>query len=151
MIIELLMAAGVAITAGTNNHPDTHSQCLKQANSNFNDQYLTCIKAADNADASARLEAEANEWHRAVIGAITRVWSPPSGTSHDLKAVLNLSIDSTGQVRSTTVTISSGTPAFDDSITRAIYRASPLPLPSSAAAFTPKISACFSPSKKNCL
>jgi len=102
---------------------------------------------AASADLTAQLQ---NEWATQLTAAIEQVWARPPGTDQNLKANLLISLSPTGQVQSATIATSSGVKAYDDSLTRAVYRASPLPLPSDPSAFVPNVGICFSPNPQNC-
>ena len=91
-----------------------------------------------------------NQWALQLVAAITQVWARPPGTDQNLKAILSITLSVTGQVQSANIATSSGVVAYDDSLKRAVYRASPLPLPQDPSAFVPNVNICFSPNPRNC-
>ena len=100
---------------------------------------------------SAQLTQEIqNQWALQLVAAITQVWARPPGTDQNLKAILSITLSVTGQVQSANIATSSGVVAYDDSLKRAVYRASPLPLPQDPSAFAPNVNICFSPNPRNC-
>jgi len=100
---------------------------------------------------SAQLTQEIqNQWALQLTAAITQAWARPPGTDQNLKAILSITLSVTGQVQSANIATSSGVVAYDDSLKRAVYRASPLPLPQDPSAFAPNVNICFSPNPRNC-
>lgn len=91
-----------------------------------------------------------NEWALQLTAAITQAWARPPGTDQNLKATLQMTLSVTGQVQGASIISSSGVPAFDESLKRAVYRASPMPLPRDPSAFAPTVNICFSPNPRNC-
>ena len=68
-------------------------------------------------------------------------FAAPSGAVPEVRCLVKLL--PTGEVLSVRVTQSSGNPAYDDAVVRAIEKSSPLPLPSdrdARAAFVPELS-----------
>jgi len=103
-----------------------------------------------NQEATANTQLETNEWAIQLIAAIARNWAWPPGTNPTWRTFAKFQLDPTGTIQSAEVVHSSGNQVFDDSVIRAIYKASPLPLPRDPRVFDPRITACFSPSPKNC-
>ena len=100
---------------------------------------------------SAQLTAQMqSEWAAQLVNAINQAWARPPGTDQNLKAYLLISLSSTGLVQSASIATSSGVPAYDESLKRAVYRASPLPLPQDPSAFVSNVNICFSPNPRNC-
>lgn len=100
---------------------------------------------------SAQLTAQIqNEWALQLTAALTNAWARPPGTDQNLKAYLLMTLSATGAVQSATIDSGSGVPGFDDSVVRAAYRASPMPLPRDPSAFVPNVRICFSPNPRNC-
>jgi colicin import membrane protein len=90
------------------------------------------------------------EWVIQMIAAIKRYWAVPPGSS-ELSALVKFTLSPTGEVTSATIKQSSGNPVFDHSVLQALYKASPLPLPSDPAAFDPAITTCFALNPRNCV
>lgn len=114
--------------------------------------------ASDPPDLQHRLDQEAkvnseravNEWLTQLVAAIAQSWAWPPGTDPTWRAWAKFRIDPTGAVQSAEIVRGSGNAVFDDSVIRAIYRASPLPLPRDPSVFDPRITACFSPNPRSC-
>lgn len=60
---------------------------------------------------------------------VTQNWNQPSTVSAKLSCKLKVSLIASGDVMSVSVLKSSGDPLFDASVERAVYKASPLPVP----------------------
>ncbi len=100
---------------------------------------------------SAQLTAQIqNEWALQLVAALTNAWARPPGTDQNLKAYLLMTLSPSGAVQSASIDTSSGIQAFDDSVVRAAYRASPMPLPRDPSAFVANVRICFSPNPRNC-
>jgi colicin import membrane protein len=75
-----------------------------------------------------------NEWAGQLVAAITRAWNRVEG-GPGLHCSVRINLSLTGEVLSATIAKSSGNIQFDNSATRAVLKASPLPLPRNRAAF----------------
>jgi colicin import membrane protein len=76
------------------------------------------------------LDPELARWHREVKILVTRAWIVPAGfRSEALVAHVEVDLSPTGDVLGTRVAKTSGNPWFDESVERAIEKASPLPAP----------------------
>lgn len=73
-------------------------------------------------------EAERMRYIAAVKSKIQREWNPPPGARGEAVLII-VRISASGHVTSAAVARRSSSPALDASITRAAYRASPLPIP----------------------
>jgi colicin import membrane protein len=105
-------------------------------------------------DLAAAVGAEEQEqaqtqWAQQITAAISRAWTRMAGTDN-LKCILKIRLAASGAVLDAQVAHSSGNQLFDDSVQRAVYKASPLPLPTDMSAFDPNINICFSPDPRNC-
>ena len=60
---------------------------------------------------------------------VTQNWNQPSAVPDKLSCKIKVSLIPSGDVMSVSVVKSSGDPLFDDSVERAVYKASPLPVP----------------------
>lgn len=141
--------------------PKDGKTCLQEAHGMIDDRYEACLKGQDYwtgdavagqpGDENAQADQQAlDEWAVQLTFAVTRVWIVPPGTSPDLKATASIGLSPVGEVLSASIASGSGVAAFDESLLKAIYKASPLPLPASREAFMPTVSLCFSPDPKNC-
>jgi colicin import membrane protein len=66
---------------------------------------------------------------------IQRSWLRPPGSPAGLSCVVQVGLIPGGEVARVQIVRSSGDPVFDRSVETAVYKASPLPLPSDAALF----------------
>jgi colicin import membrane protein len=104
------------------------------------------IQAEARLAASKRQAVTANliQQHRDQISAKVRGNTRlPDGLKNDLEVRCLVKLLPTGEVRSVRVTQSSGNPAFDEAVVRAIEKSSPLPLPAdrdARAEFLPELS-----------
>ncbi len=94
-------------------------------------------RRAREAELAAQLEAEQAQREMArVMAAIRRKvqnnWLRPAGSrSRGLQAKVRVRLNDKGSVLLVKIVESSGDPLFDESVVRAVYRAEPLPMPSS--------------------
>lgn len=70
-----------------------------------------------------------NKYNALVIQAIYQNWFIPPNTNPKLNVKLQVDVAQGGAVSNVTVLSSSGNPALDQSATMAVYKASPLPIP----------------------
>jgi colicin import membrane protein len=76
------------------------------------------------------VDPELARWQREVKILVTRAWIVPAGFRNEaLIAEIEVELSATGEVLGTRKTKSSGNPWFDESVERAIEKASPLPAP----------------------
>ncbi len=101
--------------------------------------------AADEAARMAAIRADSQKlWVRALADAIRRNWLRPPGAD-TFSCKLNVQLLPNGQVVSARIISSCGSPILDDSVIKAVYKASPLPLPSEPSAFVPDLNLTFKP------
>lgn len=104
------------------------------------------LAAAMGAEVAERTAQEVSIWGTQLVAAIQRVWTRPPGTAdQNLSCVINIQLSATGEVQSATIRKPSGNSLFDDSVIRAVYKASPMPLPRDPRAFQPGINITFKP------
>jgi TonB family protein len=83
------------------------------------------------------VDPELARWHREVKIVVTRAWIVPAGfRSEALIAHVEVDLSPTGEVLGTSIAKSSGNPWFDESVERAIEKASPLPAPPESGEWT---------------
>jgi colicin import membrane protein len=96
------------------------------------------------AELAARQEAEAraeraaalqSEYTALIRDQITSVWRYPPAVDANMEVTLRLGLVPTGEVVQVQIIRSSGNQALDRSVEQAIYKASPLPVPSDIAVF----------------
>ena len=90
-----------------------------------------------------RVSAEEAAWRRRVKVQVTRSWVLEPGMRRELlETEVRVQIAAGGEVKSVDVTRKSGNPWYDDSVVRAVEKASPLPAPPEADSwrfvFTPQ-------------
>ncbi len=103
------------------------------------------LAAALGAEAEQRSAQEISLWATQLTAAIQRVWTRPSTVDNNLKCVINMQLSATGEVLSASIRTPSGNSLFDESVLRAVYKASPMPLPRDPTVFKPGINITFVP------
>ena len=104
------------------------------------------LSAALGAESEQRSAQEANIWGTQLVAAIQRVWTRPPGVADQkYSVVVNMQLSATGEVLSARIQKSSGNPQIDESVLRAVYKASPMPLPRDPTVFQPGINITFIP------
>jgi len=104
------------------------------------------LAEALGAESAERSAAEQNIWGTQLVAAIQRVWTRPPGVSDQkYSCVVNMQLSATGEVLSARIQKSSGNPQIDESVLRAVYKASPMPLPRDPTVFQPGINITFIP------
>ena len=102
--------------------------------------------AAEEAARMAAIRADAQKlWGKALEEAIRRNWLRPPDNQTDFRCAVSIRLTPTGQVVSARITSSCGSMVLDDSVIKAVYKASPLPLPSEPTAFVPDLTIRFRP------
>lgn len=108
-------------------------------------QALAAQLAAEENARMAAIRADSQKlWVRALSEAIRRNWLRPPGADN-FSCRLNVKLQVTGQVVSATIISSCGSPVLDDSVIKAVYKASPLPLPTEPSAFVADLNLTFKP------
>lgn len=142
--------------------PKDGKTCLQEAHGLIDDNYEKCLKGSDywtggasSGQSEAQQAAEPvqeaqTDWAVLIVAAVNQHWTVPPGTSPALKATVSMALSPAGDVQSVEITAGSGVAAFDDSLLKAINKASPLPLPGNAEAFVSNVDICFSPDPRNC-
>ncbi len=92
-------------------------------------------KAAQDADRQARLAGEVDKYKALIINAIGRNWILPENVNSSLSSQFRIRLAPDGNVLEVALTRSSGDPLLDRSAQTAIYKASPLPVPTDAETF----------------
>jgi TonB family protein len=142
--------------------PKDGKTCMEEAHGLIDERYEDCLKGRDYwtddrgaalpaaADAAAA-QAVPDDWAVQLSAAVVRAWTVPPGTKPNLKAIVNITMGADGEVQAAFIDSGSGVKAFDDSLLKAVTKASPLPLPGKPEEFAPSVKICFSPDAKNCL
>lgn len=108
-------------------------------------QALAAQIAAEEAARMAAVRADSQKlWARALAEAIRRNWLRPPG-GDNFTCLLKVRMQTTGQVINATIVSTCGSLVLDDSVISAVYKASPLPLPSEPTAFLSELTFRFKP------
>jgi colicin import membrane protein len=91
--------------------------------------------ASQNAAQQARIAGEVNKYKALIVNAIGRNWILPENVDSTLSSQFRIRLAPDGMVLEVTLTRSSGDSLLDRSAQTAIYKASPLPVPSDTATF----------------
>lgn len=91
--------------------------------------------AAQNAETQARISGEVNKYKALIVNAIGRNWILPENVNSSLSSQFRIRLAPDGMVLEVTLTRSSGDPLLDRSAQTAIYKASPLPVPTDVETF----------------
>ncbi len=92
-------------------------------------------QAALNAENNARVAGEVDKYKALIINAISQQWILPENANSSLSSQFRIRLAPNGSVLEVNLTRSSGDPILDRSAQAAIYKASPLPVPSDPTAF----------------
>lgn len=98
-------------------------------------QKAAAAQAALEAERNARIAGEVDKYKALIIGAISHQWILPENANRQLSSQFRIRLAPNGAVLEVNLTRSSGDPILDRSAQAAIYKASPLPVPSDAATF----------------
>ena len=94
---------------------------------------------------AARIGEVQKTWAQQLNEHIRSRWLRPPGLPQGLRCQVRIEILPNGEVVSVTIIRSSGNPAFDVSVENAVYKSSPLPLPSDPKAFERVLEPIFTP------
>ena len=122
-----------------NNNPS------KQDNSKTNNSAQADAKAAlqqlqaEGAQLSAQqnqaMNSEIDKYKAQILNAIAQNWLIPDNSNPNLSAILSIELAPGGVVLNVALIKSSGNPALDRSAMAAVYKSSPLPVPTDTTAF----------------
>ncbi|QDQ39050.1 cell envelope integrity protein TolA [Legionella geestiana] len=96
---------------------------------------LEAEQVAARAANQARIAGEVNKYKALIVNAISRQWILPDNADSGLSSQFRIRLAPDGAVLEVTLTRSSGDPVLDRSAQSAIYKASPLPVPSDRDTF----------------
>lgn len=91
--------------------------------------------AAQNAENQARIAGEVDKYKALIVNAIGRNWILPEHVDSNMSSQFRIRLAPDGAVLDVQLTRSSGDPLLDRSAQTAIYKASPLPVPSDSQTF----------------
>lgn len=91
--------------------------------------------AAREAEKKAFIDGEVNKYKALIVNAISRQWILPDNVDSSLSSKFRIRLAPDGMVLEVTLVRSSGDPVLDRSAQSAIYKASPLPVPSDTQTF----------------
>jgi colicin import membrane protein len=92
-------------------------------------------QAAVDSEKNARIAGEVDRYKALIISAISRQWILPENAQTNLSSQFRIRLAPDGSVLEVTLTRGSGDSVLDHSAQSAIYKASPLPVPTDPAAF----------------
>ncbi len=92
-------------------------------------------QAALEAARTARIAGEVDKYKALIINAISQQWILPENANSNLSSQFRIRLAPNGAVLQVSLIRSSGDPILDRSAQAAIYKASPLPVPTDAATF----------------
>ena len=92
-------------------------------------------QAAVDSEKNARIAGEVDRYKALIISAISRQWILPENAKNSASSVFRIRLAPDGSVLEVTLTRGSGDSVLDHSAQSAIYKASPLPVPTDPDAF----------------
>ncbi|STX29149.1 TolA colicin import membrane protein [Legionella beliardensis] len=92
-------------------------------------------QAAEEAAEKAKIAGEVNKYKAMIVNAISQQWILPENVDSSLSSQFRIRLAPNGAVLEVSLTRSSGDPVLDRSAQTAIYKASPLPVPTDPATF----------------
>ncbi len=92
-------------------------------------------QAREHAAQQAQMAVEINKYKALIINAISQRWIVPENADKNLSSQFRIRLAPTGEVQNVVLIRSSGDSLLDRSAQTAIYKASPLPVPSEPKAF----------------
>ena len=98
-------------------------------------QQAAAIQASVDAQKNAQMAGEVDKYKALIIGSISRQWILPENADSTKSSQFRIRLAPNGLVLEVTLTRSSGDAILDRSAQSAIYKASPLPVPSNPDAF----------------
>lgn len=98
-------------------------------------QQAAAQQAALDAARNAHIAGEVDKYKALIIGAISRQWILPENANRSLSSQFRIRLAPNGVVLEVSLTRSSGDPILDRSAQSAIFKASPLPVPSDPSTF----------------
>ncbi|MDP3561483.1 MAG: cell envelope integrity protein TolA [Legionellaceae bacterium] len=98
-------------------------------------QQAAAQQAAMNAANNARVAGEVDKYKALIINAISRQWILPENANSNMSSQFRIRLAPTGAVLDVSLTRSSGDAILDRSAQAAIFKASPLPVPTDPTTF----------------
>lgn len=98
-------------------------------------QAAAAAQAQENAQQQARLAGEVDKYKALIVNAIGRNWILPEKVDSSMSSQFRIRLAPDGNVLEVSLTRSSGDALLDRSAQTAIYKASPLPVPTDAETF----------------
>ncbi len=108
----------------------------RQAELALKEQLAAEEREREEAARAAYAAAEAEKYKALIRQKVSRNWSRPGGVGVGLQCVVRVRLVPGGEVLQAQVVRSSGNAMFDRSVENAVYKATPLPLPSDPALFS---------------
>ena len=107
----------------------------KEALEQKQQQAAASQQAALTAENNARMAGEVDKYKALIIDSISRQWILPENANGNLSSQFRIRLAPNGAVLDVSLTRSSGDAILDRSAQSAIYKASPLPVPSDPSTF----------------
>lgn len=107
----------------------------KEAETALQSEVAAEEKRRADAERLRKEQSETDKYHLLIKQQVSRSWNIPTTSRKGLKCTLRVRIVPGGEVLAVNVVVSSGDAAFDRSAVSAIYKASPLQVPSDADLF----------------
>ncbi len=107
----------------------------QEAEQHLKQQIAAEEKARVDAARAARAESEMDRYRAIIRQKVERSWSRPGGATQGMQCVVRVRVVPGGEVLAAKVVKSSGNALFDRSVENAVFKASPLPLPTDAEIF----------------
>lgn len=114
---------------------DAAKRRQQEAERHLKEQIAAEETARVDAARAARAASEMDRYRAIIRQKVERSWSRPGGASAGMQCVVRVRVVPGGEVLSAKVVKSSGNALFDRSVENAVFKASPLPLPSDAEIF----------------
>lgn len=114
---------------------DAAKRRQQEAERHLKEQIAAEETARVDAARAARAASEMDRYRAIIRQKVERSWSRPGGSSAGMQCVVRVRVVPGGEVLSARVVKSSGNALFDRSVENAVFKASPLPLPSDAEIF----------------
>lgn len=110
-------------------------KAIQQAKAEAEKRKQAQAAAAQNAERQARIAGEVDKYKALIVNAIGRNWILPDNVDSSLSSQFRIRLAPDGAVLEVSLTRSSGDPLLDRSAQTAIYKASPLPVPTDPTTF----------------
>ncbi len=129
-----IIAAAIFLLAGEARAEDEREAMIRKA-----------AAAEESSRAAATIARVQGEWGALIANRVRKFWAMPIGAPERFMCKVDVGLTPDGAVLSAAVVQDCGGAAMNTSLETAVFKASPLPLPSLPAAFNPRIYLVFCP------